>query len=167
MKSAPILPLEEARSLVERWKASGEQVVFTNGCFDWLHPGHLHLLREAAALGDRLVVGINTDASVRRLKGPLRPLLPLEERAAVLAATRWVSLVVPFEEDTPAHVIHTLTPHVLVKGADYAEDEIVGAAWVKDHGGRVVRIPLMEGMSTTRRLEQLKKRLCGTWHGPD
>ncbi len=167
MNPAPILSLEEACRQVARWKEAGERVVFTNGCFDWLHPGHLHLLREAASLGDRLVVGINTDASVRRLKGELRPVVSLEERAALLAAVRWVSLVVPFEEDTPARVIQALTPDVLVKGADYTEAEVVGASWVRAHGGEVVLVPLMEGMSTSRRLQTLRERLCGAWHGPD
>jgi D-beta-D-heptose 7-phosphate kinase/D-beta-D-heptose 1-phosphate adenosyltransferase len=164
---APILSLEEARRQVAHWKAAGERVVFTNGCFDWLHPGHLHLLREAASLGDRLVVGINTDASVQRLKGELRPVVPLEERAALLAAVRWVSLVVPFEEDTPERVIQALTPDVLVKGADYTEAEVVGASWVRAHGGEVVLVPLVEGMSTSKRLRTLRERLCGAWHGPD
>src|SRR6185436_15891222 len=125
-------------------------VVFTNGVFDLLHVGHLDLLEKARALGDALVVGVNSDASVRRLKGKNRPIVPLRERMEMLAGLKPVDFVVPFGEDTPARVIAAIRPAVLVKGADYRADQIVGAETVRSSGGRVVRIPLVAGRSTTR-----------------
>lgn len=158
---APVKDPEAAQEMVENWKKRGERIVFTNGCFDLIHPGHLFLLEEASKLGDRLVVALNTDASVRRLKGPQRPLLPLQIREALVAALRWVDLVTFFDEDTPASLIRRLTPHVLVKGEDYRKEEVVGAPWVESHGGRVVIIPLKEGYSTTLLAhKRLKERLC-------
>jgi rfaE bifunctional protein nucleotidyltransferase chain/domain len=137
-------------------RASGAQVVFTNGCFDLLHAGHVALFEAAAALGEILVVGLNTDASVRRLKGPGRPLTPERERAQVLAALRAVDYVVLFEEDTPLRLIEALRPDILVKGADYALEDIVGREVVEAAGGRVVRVPLLPGFSTTRLMERLR-----------
>jgi len=145
-----VADLEQARRAVERWRHAGERVVFTNGCFDLLHPGHLELLQRAAAAGDRLVVGLNSDASVRRLKGPTRPLQGQGDRARLLAALQQVDLVVIFEEDTPLVLIERLRPQVLVKGADYQEHEIVGAEQVRSWGGEVLRVPLLPGHSTTR-----------------
>lgn len=124
-------------------------VVFTNGVFDILHAGHVQYLEHARSLGDTLVVGVNSDASVRRLKGPERPINSVEDRAAVLAALRCVDHVVIFEEDTPIDVITALLPSVLVKGGDYTRDTVVGADVVEHHGGRVALIPLLEGRSTT------------------
>lgn len=123
--------------------------VFTNGCFDILHPGHIHVLREARNLGDLLIVGLNSDNSVVRLKGPTRPYHRFSERAEVLAALSFVDYVVCFDEDTPARLIETLTPKVLVKGGDYNLDTIVGADWVMKNGGEVKVVPLREGHSTT------------------
>jgi D-beta-D-heptose 7-phosphate kinase/D-beta-D-heptose 1-phosphate adenosyltransferase len=132
-------------------------VVFTNGVFDILHPGHVTLLETARALGDALVVGINTDASVRRLaKGPERPINAEAARARVLAALAAVDAVVPFDEDTPAELIRALSPDVLVKGADYPRERIVGADFVEARGGRVVRVPLVPDTSTTRIVERLR-----------
>jgi D-beta-D-heptose 7-phosphate kinase/D-beta-D-heptose 1-phosphate adenosyltransferase len=128
-------------------------VVFTNGVFDLLHPGHLKLLRVARAAGDRLIVGVNSDAGVRRLKGPGRPVQPLRARAAVLAALRDVDLVVAFAEDTPIRLIRALRPDVLVKGSDYTVAAIVGSAEVRGWGGKVVRVRLHPGrLSSTTRL---------------
>ena len=133
-------------------------MVFTNGCFDLLHAGHVRYLEAARKQGDLLIVGLNSDASVRRLKGPGRPLNPAGDRAAVLAGLAAVDAVVIFAEDTPAKLIAELLPEVLVKGADWGQDEIVGAEAVRGHGGRVVRIPLLQGRSTSRLLEAIRKR---------
>jgi rfaE bifunctional protein nucleotidyltransferase chain/domain len=127
----------------------GACIVFTNGVFDLLHVGHLDLLEKARALGDALVVGVNSDASVRRLKGSNRPIVPLRERMEMLAGLKPVDYVVAFGEDTPARVIAAIRPAVLVKGADYRAAEIVGADTVRAAGGRVVRVPLKPGRSTT------------------
>jgi len=132
-------------------------VVFTNGVFDLLHAGHVALLEAARAAGDALVVGVNSDVSVRRLgKGPDRPLVAGAERARVLAALAAVDCVVLFDEDTPLALIQRLHPDVLVKGADYAPEAIVGAAEVEGWGGRVVRVPLVEGKSTTDLVRKLR-----------
>ena len=143
---------------VATWRgAQRGRVVFTNGVFDLLHAGHVALLEAARAEGDVLVVGVNSDASVRRLgKGPDRPLVPEGERARVLAALAAVDCVVLFDEDTPLALIRRLRPDVLVKGADYAREAIVGAAEVEGWGGRVVRVPLVEGKSTTALLRNLR-----------
>ena len=132
-------------------------VVFTNGVFDLLHPGHVELLEAARREGDALVVGLNTDASARRLaKGPARPVAAERARARVLAGLAAVDCVVLFDEDTPLDLIHALAPDVLVKGADYSRDRIVGADWVEARGGRVVRVPVVPGFSTTALVERLR-----------
>jgi D-beta-D-heptose 7-phosphate kinase/D-beta-D-heptose 1-phosphate adenosyltransferase len=155
------LAAEEAAKLIEKVRRRGARVVFTNGCFDILHRGHVSLLEQASTLGDLLVVGINSDDSVRRIKGPGRPINPLEDRCAVLASLACVDLVVPFEEDTPMELIRRLRPDVLVKGQDWKEEEIVGAEVVRERGGEVVRIPLVQGVSTTGLLERIKKEKEG------
>lgn len=124
------------------------RVVFTNGCFDLLHPGHLQLLETAAGHGDVLLVAINGDESVRRLKGPQRPIYPAGERGEILLAMRWVDAVTVFEEDTPMETIECVRPDVLVKGAEYQEDDIVGADFVRRGGGTVVRVRMKQGHST-------------------
>ena len=142
----------------ERWRAERKGgVVFTNGVFDLLHPGHIDLLTAARAAGDVLVVGLNSDASVRRLKGPSRPVRTEVERAYVLAALECVDLVVIFTEDTPLQLVTRLRPDIIVKGGDYAEDTIVGASEVKAWGGRVVVVPLTPGQSTTRIIERMSE----------
>lgn len=133
------------------WRRRRQRLVFTNGVFDVLHAGHVQLLERARRLGDRLVVGVNTDASVRRIKGPRRPLNAWNDRAAVLAALESVDAVVAFAEDTPARLIAALRPDVLVKGADYPSDRIVGT---KD-AGRVVRVRLKKGYSTTALIREI------------
>ena len=145
---SPALDLE-SRATIERWRTNGETIVFTNGVFDLLHRGHVEYLEEARALGDRLVVGMNSDASVRRLKGLERPILPEGERQEVLAALACVDRVVLFEDDTPAVLIEEVAPDVLVKGGDWALDRIVGREFVEARGGRVTTITLREGWSTT------------------
>ena len=139
------------------WKAAGRVVVFTNGCFDLLHPGHVALFEAARAEGDLLVVGLNSDRSVRALKGAGRPLIPEAERAETLAALEAVDRVVVYDEDTPLAVISALRPDVLVKGADWAPDAIVGRAEVEADGGRVVRVDLTPGRSTTSLLARIRR----------
>ncbi|HEY7800378.1 MAG TPA: D-glycero-beta-D-manno-heptose-7-phosphate kinase [Hyphomonadaceae bacterium] len=151
------LSLAEAKKLREKWGGDGLTVGFTNGCFDILHAGHVSLLRQAAAACDRLIVALNTDASVRGLKGPERPVQSEQVRAAVMAAIKGVDAVILFGEQTPLDVIRELQPDVLVKGADYAEDQIVGADMVRARGGRVVRITLVDGQSTTSVIEKSKR----------
>ncbi len=140
----------------ERLRRERRVLVFANGCFDLLHPGHLHLLQSARALGDSLLVAINSDASVRGNKGPERPLIPAAERAEVLAALEFVDYVLPFDEPTPAEVIAGIVPDVLVKGADWGENEIVGRETVEAAGGRVVRLSLEPGWSTTVILQRAR-----------
>ncbi|MBM3936738.1 MAG: D-glycero-beta-D-manno-heptose 1-phosphate adenylyltransferase [Sphingomonadales bacterium] len=151
-----LLTLREAHVLCTEWRAQGFSVVFTNGCFDLLHPGHLAVLQEAAIQGDRLVVGLNTDASVTRLKGPTRPVQKELARAAVLAALQVVDAVVLFDEDDPALLIGALQPEVLVKGGDYVVEQIVGAEQVIANGGRVHLVPTLVGHSTTALIQQSK-----------
>ncbi len=155
-KPAPFLPLAQAAPLVERWRTDGRRIVFTNGCFDLLHPGHVAYLFEARALGDALVVGLNDDASIRRLKGPERPVNPLEDRARMLAALKPVDLIAPFGEDTPIELIRALRPDVLVKGGDYREEEIVGAPEVRANGGEVIVLPFLDGHSSTRLIARIR-----------
>jgi len=147
-----------ARELVESWKAGGETTVFTNGCFDILHAGHVTYLERARSEGTRLLVGLNTDESTRRLKGPSRPVNSEADRATVLAALSSVDGVVLFGEDTPLELIRALRPDILAKGADYRADQVVGADEVRSWGGRLVLVPLLDGRSTTATLERLGGR---------
>ncbi|MEW5736052.1 MAG: D-glycero-beta-D-manno-heptose 1-phosphate adenylyltransferase [Thermodesulfobacteriota bacterium] len=148
---------ERLRAIVDREKAAGRTVVFTNGCFDILHVGHVRYLAAARALGDVLVVGVNSDASVSRIKAKGRPVVPESERAEVLASLAAVDYVILFPEDDPGALIGSLVPHVLVKGADWPEDKIIGADTVKKAGGHVERIPLAPGASTTSIIERIRK----------
>ncbi|HKJ82961.1 MAG TPA: D-glycero-beta-D-manno-heptose 1-phosphate adenylyltransferase [Mariprofundaceae bacterium] len=150
-------PLLEAKERVHNWKREGKRVVFTNGCFDLLHPGHICYLQEAGELGDILVIGLNDDDSIRRLKGPSRPINPLEDRACMLAALKPVDMVIPFSEDTPLNLITALLPDVLVKGGDYQPDQIVGAKEVREHGGKVIVIPFRDGHSTTSLIARIRE----------
>ena len=146
------------RAQAVAWRASAPApVVFTNGVFDLLHPGHVELLEAARREGAALVVGVNADASVRRLaKGPDRPVAGQDARARVVAGLEAVDCVVLFDEDTPLELIRALAPDVLVKGADYSRDRIVGADWIEERGGRVVRVPLLAGFSTSALVERLR-----------
>ena len=146
----------ELATLLRGVRAGGQVVVFTNGCFDLLHAGHLHLLESAASLGDVLVVGVNDDASVARLKGPGRPVVPFEERARLLGGLEVVDFVVGFAEDTPAELIAAIGPDVLVKGGDWTPDRIVGREVVESRGGRVVTVPLRAGRSTSALVERIR-----------
>jgi D-beta-D-heptose 7-phosphate kinase/D-beta-D-heptose 1-phosphate adenosyltransferase len=141
--------LNDLKSECARLKSSGQKVVFTNGCFDLLHPGHTRYLRAARAMGHFLVVGLNSDRSVRAIKGAQRPIQDQETRAELLSALECVDAVILFDEETPYNLIRELAPDVLVKGGDWHEDEIVGADLVKQAGGKVERIPYVEGFSTS------------------
>jgi rfaE bifunctional protein nucleotidyltransferase chain/domain len=151
-----IVNREQAREIVQQWKDQGQEVVFTNGCFDILHLGHIDYLEKARSLGDRLVIGLNTDPSVQRLKGPQRPINSEYARARILAALSFVDLVVSFDEDTPLELITALLPDILVKGKDYDISNIVGADVVMEHGGKVETIDLVDGYSTTNIVEKIK-----------
>ena len=160
MTEEKILPgYEAAAHQAGEWRARGLSVVFTNGVFDLLHNGHLDSLRRARAEGDVLVVGVNDDESVRRLKGPSRPILPLDQRLRILAALECVDGVVAFHEETPAKIIEAVAPDVLVKGGHYHIHEIVGHEFVLDRGGRVLSLPLLPGRSTTGLIERIVQRL--------
>ena len=153
-----ITSLPALLAAARRAKARGRTVVFTNGCFDLLHAGHVRLLERAKRLGDLLVVGINSDRSVRRLKGSGRPIVAQRDRARLLAALACVDCVTIFDDPTPQRLIERLRPDVLIKGTDWGFSEIVGSDIVRRHGGRVVRIPLLRGYSTTTLLERIKQR---------
>ena len=152
-----IVSFEQAASMARLWQKNEQKVVFTNGCFDLLHPGHLALLRQARAAGHRLVVGLNTDASIKRLKGEDRPIQSEMARAVVLSSLELVDLVVLFDEDTPLKLIETIKPDILVKGADYAIDNVVGAEFVQSYGGKVVLAELEPGQSTTNTVNKMLK----------
>jgi rfaE bifunctional protein nucleotidyltransferase chain/domain len=151
-----LLSLDDVARAGLGWRTAGDRVAMTNGCFDVLHAGHLRLIEAARAEADRLVVAINSDASVRRLKGPERPVIPESERAEVLLAMAAVDAVAIYDDETPLRVVEALRPDVLAKGADWPLDQIVGRAEVEATGGRVVRIPLLEGRSTTAILERIR-----------
>ncbi len=159
--SEKITGLEKLLEIRSRARAEGRRVVFTNGVFDLLHRGHVEYLQKARELGDLLVIGLNSDSSVHAIKGPRRPLVPQEDRAAVLAALECVDKVVLFDEETPARLIEALLPDVLVKGADYTVEQIAGADAVRRNGGRVATIELTPGRSTSG----LIKRIVSAYGG--
>jgi D-beta-D-heptose 7-phosphate kinase/D-beta-D-heptose 1-phosphate adenosyltransferase len=152
-----IMTIEEAKASISAWKVLGKTVAFTNGCFDILHPGHLYSIAEAAKEADYLIVGLNSDASVKRLKGPERPINSTDSRALVIANLVLVDAVVVFEQDTPYELITALLPDVLVKGGDYTIETIVGAKEVIANGGKVIINPIVDGFSTTNIIEKIKK----------
>jgi rfaE bifunctional protein nucleotidyltransferase chain/domain len=154
---SPGSPLpDEARRAIATWRKAGDRIVFTNGVFDLLHRGHAEYLAQARALGERLVVGVNSDASVRRLKGPARPIVTAADRAALLQALACVDLAVIFDDDTPVRLIEVVRPDVLVKGGDWAVTQIVGRERVESYGGRVLSIPLREGCGTSLLIERIR-----------
>ncbi len=156
----PLVSWEEAARWREELRRQGETLAFTNGVFDILHAGHLESIRKARSFGDALIIGLNSDASVRRIKGPKRPIIDQDNRAAMLLALKWVDAVAFFDEDTPAGLIDTVIPDVLVKGGDYTPDTVVGRDTVEAHGGRVEIIPLVPGLSTTQIIETIRERHC-------
>ncbi len=162
MPHGKILSLERAFAVVGELKRQGKRIVFTNGCFDIIHPGHTYYLAEARKLGDVLLVGLNSDRSVRALKGPGRPILPEGERAEILAALRWVDYVTIFDDRTPRAVITRLLPQILVKGADWGPGEIVGREEVEAAGGKVISIPVVPGYSTSSIIEAVLRTGIGT-----
>jgi D-beta-D-heptose 7-phosphate kinase / D-beta-D-heptose 1-phosphate adenosyltransferase len=156
---AKVVALESALERIQRWRAGGERIAFTNGCFDLIHPGHVSLLGQARAAADRLIVGLNSDASIQRLKGPDRPVQNETARGIVLASLGMVDLVLVFDEDTPIELIRAIRPEVLVKGADYRVDQVVGADLVQGYGGRVLLADLLAGHSTTGTIERVGARV--------
>ena len=153
----PVLSLDDAADLVRSLRRNGRSVVFTNGVFDLLHPGHVRYLQAARREGDALIVGMNSDRSVRANKGASRPITPEEERAEILAALACVDAVVVFDEDTPDAIVRRLEPDILVKGADWAADAIVGRGTVEARGGRVVRVPIERGWSSSAIIDRIRR----------
>ena len=153
-----MLSRTEAKNLVIRWREDGHKVVFTNGCFDILHRGHVEYLEAAKEAGDKLILGLNSDNSVRKLKGSTRPFQNEQDRRAILTALSCVDAVVVFDEDTPAKLIAELLPDVLLKGGDYDEDEIVGRDTILANGGEIIIIPFVEGASTSNIISRILSR---------
>lgn len=153
-----ILTRDQIQFLARDYRKAGKTIVFTNGCFDILHAGHVSYLAEAAGLGDVLVLGLNSDDSVRKIKGEKRPVIGQDQRSRVVAGLSSVTHVVLFDEPDPENLIRAVCPHILVKGADWSEDRIVGADFVKANGGRVERVILEPGISTTQIIEQILRR---------
>ena len=149
---------EDLQRIVDDLKAKGKRIVFTNGCFDLLHVGHIRYLEEAKALGDILVVGINSDRSVRNIKGPLRPILPEEERAEILSGLGCVDYITIFDEADPLELISSLQPHILVKGGDWTKETTVGKEVVERSGGEVIILPFVQGASTSNLIETILER---------
>ena len=155
MTAEKIVDLNTAKNLVNTWKSAGEKVVFTNGCFDIVHLGHIDYLEKARAKGNKLILGLNTDASVRKLKGEKRPLVNEYARSRMMAALQFVDAVTLFDEDTPLELINALKPNILVKGNDYSIENIVGAKEVLENGGSVETIELIKGYSTTEIINKI------------
>lgn len=151
-----IMTVAQAKLMMAALKVTGKKVSFTNGCFDIIHPGHLYSLKQAAAEADYLIVGLNSDASVRKLKGPSRPINNTESRAIVLANLIVVDAVIVFEEETPLELIKAILPDVMVKGGDYTTNQVVGGKEVIANGGKVIINPIVEGFSTTGLIEKMK-----------
>jgi rfaE bifunctional protein nucleotidyltransferase chain/domain len=158
--SAKVLTAAKLVCVLDKARQAGKKIVFTNGCFDILHVGHVRYLAAARSEGDLLVVGLNSDTSVRSIKGELRPLVSQDQRAEVLANLVCVDYVVVFDEPDPLRLIQTLKPDILVKGADWGEEDIVGAEFVKSRGGKIIRAELVPDASTTRIIECIVKRFC-------
>jgi D-glycero-beta-D-manno-heptose 1-phosphate adenylyltransferase len=156
--SNKLITRDEALEKVRAWQASGKKVVFSNGCFDILHAGHVEYLTEARKLGDVLLIGLNSDASVRRLKGPKRPVCAEADRAFVLSALRMIDAVTLFDEETPEELISILLPDILVKGADWDIEHIAGAGTILANGGKVLTLPLLEGRSTSGIIDKILQR---------
>ncbi len=152
------------KKIIRRLKNRGRKIVFTNGCFDILHYGHARYLQEAKSRGDTLVVGVNSDSSVRRIKGAGRPVVKMRDRMGLLAALEPVDYVTPFSQETPLELIKLLIPDVLVKGADWGKKNIVGGNFVKSHGGKVITVKLAKGRSTTNLISRIAKKFCCEKH---
>lgn len=157
MTESKIFTLPQAVEQVEQWQALGQKIVFTNGCFDIVHLGHIDYLEKAQQLGHKLVLGLNTDASVNRLKGPTRPVVNEYARARMMAAFAFIDAVILFDEPTPLQLIEQIKPDILVKGDDYSIETIVGSDFVLSRGGVVKTIPLVQGYSTTALIQKIKQ----------
>ena len=152
-----ISDIEELKRRLAQWRVKSDRIVFTNGCFDILHVGHLHTLKESIQLGDKLIVGLNSDASVSRLKGKERPVVNQLDRSEMLAALEMVDAVIIFEDDTPEELIQMIKPDVLCKGGDWSIENIVGGDFVKSYGGQVVSIPFVQGYSSSSLINKIKR----------
>ena len=152
-----IFSLENLKLQVKNWKATGQKVVFTNGCFDIVHQGHIEVLARTADLGNKLIIGLNSDSSIQKLKGKNRPIIDEQSRAILLASFSFVDAVVLFSEDTPINLISTLLPDVLAKGGDYEIETIVGHEIVQKNGGQGILVPFVDGFSSTTIIEKIKK----------
>ena len=152
-----ICNIEELKHRLAQWRVKSDRIVFTNGCFDILHVGHLHTLKESIQLGDKLIVGLNSDASVSRLKGKERPIVNQLDRSEMLAALEMVDAVIIFEDDTPEQLIQLIKPDVLCKGGDWSIENIVGGDFVKSYGGQVVSIPFIQGYSSSSLINKIKR----------
>ncbi|HEU18589.1 MAG TPA: D-glycero-beta-D-manno-heptose 1-phosphate adenylyltransferase [Deltaproteobacteria bacterium] len=157
-----ILSHKQLKDTVEKHRRRGQTLVFTNGCFDIIHAGHAHYLNEAKKLGDILIIALNSDTSVRSIKGALRPIVPQDERAYVMASLAAVDYVTLFHEDTPLRLIEYIQPDILVKGGDWGEEDIIGGESVKKSGGKVIIMPYLNGISTTNIIDKIKKAYTGT-----
>ena len=153
---AKIFNIKDLSKIINEWRLNGDKIVFTNGCFDLIHLGHLEILARSADLGDKLIVGINSDMSIKKIKGNSRPIIEEDSRAKQLAAIEFVDAVILFNEDTPYDLINVLKPDVLTKGGDYKKNDIVGNQLINKEHGKVVIIPLTQGYSTTSILEKIK-----------
>ena len=151
-----ICDIEELKRRLTQWRVKSDRIVFTNGCFDILHVGHLHTLKESIQLGDKLIVGLNSDASVNRLKGKERPIVNQLDRSEMLAALEMVDAVIIFEDDTPEELIQMIKPDLLCKGGDWSIENIVGGDFVKSYGGQVVSIPFVQGYSSSSLINKIK-----------
>jgi rfaE bifunctional protein nucleotidyltransferase chain/domain len=160
-QASRVLTWAQADTFVKHERSRGRRIVFTNGVFDLLHPGHVRYLQHARSLGDVLIVGVNADASVRRNKGPARPITPENERAEILSALSCVDAVVVFDQDTPADIVRLVQPDILVKGADWPADQIIGRDTVEARGGKVVLVPVEEGHSTSAIVQRIRDSFLG------
>ena len=154
--NSKIFTIEELKAKTNSWKENGQKVVFTNGCFDIVHRGHIELLARTADLGDKLIIGLNSDSSIQKLKGEDRPIINEQSRAVLLAALSFVDAVVLFSEDTPLNLISTLVPDVLAKGGDYEIETIVGYEIIQQNGGEVILVPFVDGFSSTAIIDKIK-----------
>ena len=152
-----IFSLKDLEDKVTSWKQSGKEVVFTNGCFDIIHRGHIKMLAQAADLGDRFIIGLNSDSSIQNLKGKNRPIIDQQSRAILLASLSFVDAVILFSDETPINLINTLKPDILAKGGDYEISTIVGNEVIQENGGQVILIPFLDGFSSTTIIDKIKK----------
>jgi len=155
--NSKIFSLDDLKNQVNAWKQAGEEVVFTNGCFDIIHRGHIEVLAQTADLGDRLIIGLNSDSSIQKLKGEDRPIIDEQARAILLSALSFVDAVILFPEETPINLISTLLPDVLAKGGDYEIETIVGHEIIQNNGGKVILVPFVDGFSSTTIIDKIKK----------